>query len=255
MMRFLFIAACIAASFLSASIHVTGQLQMPADKPKVLVSDDERVIADVLTLILNRHGYDASAVYSGNDAVEQAKTLQPDYFISGDSHYNMEGIEAAIRIHEILPTCKIMCLTLPSMLEASIAKRKGLDFDIFVKAIHPQDLLAWLESNLEGAVKPIAVPYVEPIPNVPLALPVRIEAPAKAVTPAKAKPTLTGAMFGYLLKFACFVLVLMAVFAALAFVGYGLDQLIARTPHVKPQHYIEPIPEPHNDGRFRLLKS
>jgi hypothetical protein len=48
----------------------------------------------------------------------------------------------------------------------------------------------------------------------------------------------------------------MAVFAALAFVGYGLDQLIARTPHIKLQHYIEPIPEPHNDDtRFRLLKT
>ena len=95
----------------------------------------------------------------------------------------MDCIEAAIRIHEILPTCKIMCLTLPSMLEASIAKRKGLDFDIFAKAIHPQDLLAWLRGNSEPinleSVRPVAVPYVatSPPPESAKPIPVRIEAP------------------------------------------------------------------------------
>ena len=34
-------------------------------KPKVLVADDERVIADTLAIILNQAGFDATAVYSG----------------------------------------------------------------------------------------------------------------------------------------------------------------------------------------------
>ncbi|MCU1311618.1 MAG: Chemotaxis regulator - transmits chemoreceptor signals to flagelllar motor component CheY, partial [Candidatus Angelobacter sp.] len=38
-------------------------------KPRVLVADDERVIADTLAIILNQHGYDASAVYTGTAAV------------------------------------------------------------------------------------------------------------------------------------------------------------------------------------------
>ena len=37
-------------------------------KPKVLVVDDERVIADTLAMILNQSGFQATAVYSGEAA-------------------------------------------------------------------------------------------------------------------------------------------------------------------------------------------
>ena len=40
-------------------------------KPKILVVDDERVIADTLAIILNQHGFEASAVYTGTAAVER----------------------------------------------------------------------------------------------------------------------------------------------------------------------------------------
>ncbi len=42
------------------------------NKPKVLVVDDERVIADTLVMILNQSGFDARAVYSGEGALELA---------------------------------------------------------------------------------------------------------------------------------------------------------------------------------------
>ena len=51
-------------------------------KPKVLVADDERVIADTLAIILNQSGFDATAVYNGEKAVEAARTLKPDMLIS-----------------------------------------------------------------------------------------------------------------------------------------------------------------------------
>jgi DNA-binding response OmpR family regulator len=43
-------------------------------KPKVLVADDERVIADTLAIILNQSGFEATAVYNGEKAVEAART-------------------------------------------------------------------------------------------------------------------------------------------------------------------------------------
>jgi DNA-binding response OmpR family regulator len=41
-------------------------------KLKVLVADDEQVIANTLAIILNRAGFDARAVYSGEKLVEMA---------------------------------------------------------------------------------------------------------------------------------------------------------------------------------------
>src|SRR5882762_6011776 len=81
-----------------------------ADKPrpKVLVADDEKVIADTLAIILNQAGYNATAVYSGTSAVEQAKALRPDLVISDVIMDDLNGIDAAIKIRALLPSCKIL---------------------------------------------------------------------------------------------------------------------------------------------------
>jgi CheY-like chemotaxis protein len=115
-------------------------------KPKVLVVDDERVIADTLAIILNQHGYDASAVYTGTAAVERARAVQPDLVISDVIMPDMNGIEAAIHIRRFLPGCKILLFSgqaaTADLLEN--ARARGHEFEILAKPVHPQDLLAKL---------------------------------------------------------------------------------------------------------------
>jgi CheY-like chemotaxis protein len=115
-------------------------------KPIVLVADDERVIADTLAIILNQSGFEAHAVYSGEKAVEAARTLQPNMLISDVIMQDMNGIDAAIRIREILPSCKILLFSgqaaTADLLER--ARKQGHDFEILAKPVHPQDLLARL---------------------------------------------------------------------------------------------------------------
>src|SRR5579864_9093784 len=77
-------------------------------KPKVLVVDDERVIADTLAIILNKAGFDASAIYTGSGAVESARKNRPDLVISDVFMPDMNGVEAAIQIRQMLPGCKIL---------------------------------------------------------------------------------------------------------------------------------------------------
>ena len=69
-------------------------------KPRVLVVDDEHVIADTLAIILNQAGFNASAVYTGNDAVELARSERPDLIITDVIMPDMNGIEAAIHIRQ-----------------------------------------------------------------------------------------------------------------------------------------------------------
>src|ERR1700722_14611871 len=80
-------------------------------KPKVLVADDERLIADTLAIILNQTGFEATAVYSGEEAIQTAKTLRPDVLISDVVMFGLNGIDAAIAIRKMLPTCKILILS------------------------------------------------------------------------------------------------------------------------------------------------
>jgi CheY-like chemotaxis protein len=115
-------------------------------KPKVLVVDDERVIADTLAIILNQHGFEATAVYTGTGAVERARSEQPDLIISDVIMPDMNGIEAAINIRSFLPTCKILLFSgqasTADLLER--ARAQGHQFEILAKPVHPQDLLAKL---------------------------------------------------------------------------------------------------------------
>ena len=108
--------------------------------------DDEWIIADTLAVILCQHGYDASPVYSGADAVERARQIGPDLIISDVVMPGINGIEAAIRIREFLPSCKILLFSgqaaTADLLEK--ARAQGHEFDILAKPVHPQDLLAKL---------------------------------------------------------------------------------------------------------------
>jgi len=117
-------------------------------KPKVLVADDERVIADTLAMILNQSGFEARAVYSGEKALELAGTFQPDMLISDVIMADLNGIDAAIRIRALLPAIKILLFSgqaaTADLLEK--ARKDGYEFDILAKPVHPQDLLARLRT-------------------------------------------------------------------------------------------------------------
>ncbi len=116
-------------------------------KRKILVVDDERVIADTLAMILNQSGFDARAVYSGEKALEMAPTFGPDMLISDVIMADLNGIDAAIRIRSLLPAIKILLFSgqaaTADLLEK--ARKAGYEFDILAKPVHPQDLLARLQ--------------------------------------------------------------------------------------------------------------
>ncbi len=117
-------------------------------KPKVLVVDDERVIADTLAMILNQSGFDARAVYSGETAVDMASTITPDMLITDVIMADLNGIDAAIMIRSILPNIKILLFSgqaaTADLLEK--ARAKGYEFEILAKPVHPQDLLSRLQA-------------------------------------------------------------------------------------------------------------
>ena len=101
-------------------------------KPKVLVADDEQVIADTLAIILNQSGFEATAVYNGEKAVEAARTIRPDMLISDVIMTDMNGIDAAIRIRALLPKIKILLFSgqaaTADLLEK--ARTQGYEFEI-----------------------------------------------------------------------------------------------------------------------------
>jgi DNA-binding response OmpR family regulator len=135
---------------------------MPEIRPRVVVADDEEVIANTLAMILSQAGFETRAVYSGEKALEIMPDFLPDMLISDVVMGGITGIETAIQVRAMLPFCKILLFSgqacTANMLEE--ARALGHEFDILTKPVHPADLLARIRTAVPHHSN-IAVPGSE----------------------------------------------------------------------------------------------
>jgi CheY-like chemotaxis protein len=120
---------------------------------KVLIADDEIIIADTLALILRQEGYECQIAYSGRSALQQSLEFQPALLISDVVMPDMNGVEVAIRVRELLPACEVLLLTGQAAAVDLMqrARDSGHDFDILNKPIHPDELLRWVARRIKSS--------------------------------------------------------------------------------------------------------
>jgi DNA-binding NtrC family response regulator len=116
-----------------------------ATQPKrVLVLDDERVIADVLSIVLSQSGYDARPAYNHSTAVAIAREFRPHLLITGfNNACEKNGCETAIEVLGLLPDCNVLISSGQAATAIALEdyRRRGYDFDVLAKPVHPDDLL------------------------------------------------------------------------------------------------------------------
>jgi DNA-binding response OmpR family regulator len=117
-------------------------------RPRVLIADDERLIADTLGLILKQAGFEAEIVYSGHKAVEAARGRYPDVFLADVVMPGMTGIDAAIEICAMHPACRVLLLSGQAATADLLrdARLGGHHFEVLLKPVHPSQLLARLRA-------------------------------------------------------------------------------------------------------------
>jgi len=121
-------------------------------KLKVIVIDDEALIADTVAEILNHAGLDATAVSDTAEAIRLAQTLLPDVVLSDVIMPGMNGIEAGIKIREMLPRCRIILFSgqaaTVDLLER--ARKQGHHFDILGKPVKPEQLISVIRTGFRS---------------------------------------------------------------------------------------------------------
>lgn len=117
--------------------------------PRVLVVDDERVIADSVAAILNQSGFLAHAFYGGREAIDAAENLCPDIVLSDVLMPRVNGVEAAIAIKRVCPDTRIVLFSGQAATAEILteARRQGHDFELLPKPIHPLQLLRRLREQ------------------------------------------------------------------------------------------------------------
>jgi DNA-binding NtrC family response regulator len=128
---------------------------------RVLVVDDEQIIADTLAMILNHSGFTAKAVYSGEVAVMQASEWPPSALICDVVMPGISGPQAAAAILRIAPQCHVMLFSGHGTLD--IGNRIGeCTFEILAKPVHPQEILRRLKNVRESRRISVFEDQVEP---------------------------------------------------------------------------------------------
>ncbi len=116
--------------------------------PRVLVVDDEQVIADTLTAILTQSGYDTRAAYSGVAAIEMARLFQPDVLLTDVVMPDINGVEVAIKVREMLPACKVLLHSAHATTSHLLAMARNQEFELLAKPLQPAELRARLRDAL-----------------------------------------------------------------------------------------------------------
>ena len=114
---------------------------------RIFVVDDEKIIADSLSAILNKSGFDASPFYDAETALSACEIAKPECIISDVAMTGMNGIDLAIQIRERFPACTILLFSGQAATSdlLATAQSRGHDFELLLKPVHPNDLLARLE--------------------------------------------------------------------------------------------------------------
>ena len=143
----------IPSQYLSVSgLSESGEEGITAGRAKVLVVDDERLLADTTAAILRHAGFHTKVAYDGFAALEAMASFHPDYLLTDIMMPGMNGLELAMATSRIHPAMKILLFSgqagISEMLENSRAK--GFEFPLLAKPVHPSKLIERIEGLKNG---------------------------------------------------------------------------------------------------------
>ena len=113
-------------------------------KTRVLVIDDDRLVADTLSLIYNANGYECEARYTASDAFERARDFKPDLLLCDVTMPEENGLQFAERVQTAMPSIRMLMLTAYASNEVGVSDfslRTQRPLKLLNKPCPPEDLL------------------------------------------------------------------------------------------------------------------
>ncbi len=118
-----------------------GYLDM---RKRVLVVDDDRLVADTLRMVFVVNGFESEACYSAADALHRARSFDPELLLCDVTMPGQNGLQLAATISRELPRCQMIMLTAYLSNAASVeleALRMKRPLKLLSKPCRPELLL------------------------------------------------------------------------------------------------------------------
>jgi DNA-binding response OmpR family regulator len=118
---------------------------------RILIVDDERMIADTLSAIFRGAGYETFTAYNGQLGLDAARTLSPELVLSDVAMPVLDGVSMAMEIRRSQPEVKVLLHSgqCPSDLLRS-ARENGFDFELLEKPMHPREIMRKVAEELKS---------------------------------------------------------------------------------------------------------
>lgn len=78
---------------------------------RVLIVDDDRLVADTLSLIFESNGFAAKSAYSAEEGLKSSREFRPDLLVCDVTMPGRDGLSLVEDVTYELPTCRILVLT------------------------------------------------------------------------------------------------------------------------------------------------
>jgi DNA-binding response OmpR family regulator len=139
-------------SFSSLALHnwsltVSASASEPA-RCRVYIVDDEWIIAQTLAAILCKEGFQAQAFHNPDQVLVRSMEHPPDVLITDVMMPGMTGIELAISLRRAGHQSRIILFSgqAGSMDLLCDARRRGYEFELLEKPLHPLQLILRLNN-------------------------------------------------------------------------------------------------------------
>jgi CheY-like chemotaxis protein len=130
----------------------TEPQHVPVARRRILIVDDNQDAADSLALLLQLDGHETQAVYTSRDALERARSYQPDIMLLDIGLPEMNGYEVALQLRRDGAPNRIRLIALTGYGQAGdLARATAAGFDD-----HLMKPVEWseLQRALEGGGLP-----------------------------------------------------------------------------------------------------
>ena len=118
-------------------------------QPSILVVDDEEIMRDVITTLLEEEGYRVISSATGEEGVEKVKEEAPDLVLLDLMLPSMSGLEALEEIIRIDPDIVVVMISAYASIETAVEATKSGAFDFVTKPFKNEELLLVVKNGLK----------------------------------------------------------------------------------------------------------
>lgn len=112
-------------------------------RPLVLVVDDEPIITETLSAILNSVGFAAIPAFCGRSALEIAHLIPPQVLITDLAMPGLDGLDLGVAVTRAVPDCEVILFSGHASVSELVGRMHAMhcDFETLLKPVHPADMI------------------------------------------------------------------------------------------------------------------